>query len=68
MCVCVCARAIGSSVTYGGFPSKFPKCCFYWYIRFSWLAAFSLSLAELFLLLTSFTVCLAILDCIQPNL
>ena len=50
---------IGSCVTFGGFPSKFSKC----YIHSSWLVAFSLALAVLFLLLTSFTLCHAILDC-----
>ena len=52
----------GSSVTFGGFPSKFSKSSFHRCIRSSWLAAFSLALAELFLLLTSFIVCHVILD------
>ena len=47
---------IGLSDILGGFPSKFLKCSFYMCIRSSWLAAFSLSLNVLFLLLTSFTV------------
>ena len=53
-----------SCVTFGAFPSKFSKCCFHRCIRSSRLVAFSLSLAGLFLLLTSFTVCHAILDCL----
>ena len=53
---------IGSCVTFGGFPSKFSKCCFHRCIHFSWLVAFSLAFAVFFLLLTSFTVCHAILD------
>ena len=54
--------AIGSSVTFGGFPSKFSKYCFYRCIRSSWVAAFSLALAWLFLLLTLFSACYALLD------
>ena len=54
----------GSCVTFRGFPSKFSKCCFYRCIRSCWLVAFSLAFAVLFLLLTSFTVCHAILDCL----
>ena len=53
---------IGSSVNFGVFSSKFSKCFFHWCFRSSWLAAFSLVLAVLFFLLTSFTVCHAILD------
>ena len=53
----------GSWVTFGGFPSKFSKCCFHRCIRSCWLVAFSLGLAVVFLLLTSFIVCHAILDC-----
>ena len=41
-------------VTFGRLPS----------IRFSWLVAFSLAFAVIFLLLASFTVCHAILDCL----
>ena len=52
---------ISSCVTFGGFPSKFWK-RFHRCIRFCWLVAFSLAFAVLFLLLTSFTVCHAILD------
>ena len=56
---------IGSCITFRGFPSKFSKCCFHNCIHFSWLVAFSLAFAVLFLLLTSFTVCHAILDCLS---
>ena len=45
---------IGSS--FGGFPNKFSKCCFN-----------SLALAVLFLLLTSFTICHVILDCLSST-
>ena len=58
---------IDSSVTFGVFPSKFSKFCFYWCTRSSRLAAFSLTLAELFLLLTSFTIGHAILDCLSST-
>ena len=58
---------IGSWVISGGFPSKFSKCCFHRCIRFSWLVAFSLALAVLFILLTSFIVCHAILDCLSST-
>ena len=58
---------IGSSVTFRGFPSKFLKCCFYRCIHSSWLAAFSLALAVFFLLLTLFTVCHAIQDCLSST-
>ena len=54
---------IGSWVASGGFPSKFSKCCFQRCIRSCWLVAFSLALAVLFLLLTSFIVYHAILGC-----
>ena len=53
---------IGSCVTFGGFPRNFLKSCFHGCIRSSWLVAFSLAFVGLFLLLTSFTVCHAILD------
>ena len=53
---------IGSCITFRGFPGKFSKCCFHRCIRSSWLVAFSLAFAVLFLLLVSFTVCHAILD------
>ena len=55
---------IGSCVTFRGFPSKFSK-CFLRCIRSSWLVVFSLAFAVLFLQLTSFTVCHAILDCLS---
>ena len=58
---------IGSCVTFGRFPSKFSKCCFHWYIRSCWLVAFSLAFAVLYLLLTSFTVCHALLDCLSST-
>ena len=53
---------IGSYVTFGGFLSKFWKCCFHSCILSSWLVAFSLAFAVLFLLCTLFIVCHAILD------
>ena len=34
---------IGSCLTFGGFPSKLPKCSFHRCIRSSWLVAFSLA-------------------------
>ena len=46
---------IGSCVTFGWFPSKFSKCCFHSCIRSSWMVVH-------LLLITSFTVCHAILD------
>ena len=57
---------IGSWVTSGGFPSKFSKCCFHRCI-WSWLEPFSWALAVFFLLLTSFIVCYAILDCLSST-
>ena len=54
---------IGSCVTFGGFPSKFLKCCFHNCIRSSFLVSFSLAFTMLFLQITSFTVFHAILDC-----
>ena len=56
---------IGSCVASGGFPSKFSKCCFHSCIRCSWLVVCSLASVVLFLLLTSFTVCHTILDCLS---
>ena len=56
---------IGSCVTFGGFPSRFSKCYFRSFIRSCWLVALSLALVVLFLLLTSFIVCHAILDCLE---
>ena len=58
---------IGSCVTFGGFPSKFSKCCFHRCIRSSWLVVFSLVFAVPFFLLTSFTVCYAILACLSST-
>ena len=58
---------IGSRVTFGGFLSKFSKSCFHSCIRSSWLVAFSLAFAMLFLLLTSSTVCHTILDCLSST-
>ena len=58
---------IGSCVTFGGFPSKFSKCCFHRCIHSCWLVAFSSALAVLFLLLTSFIVWHAILNCLSST-
>ena len=58
---------IGSCVTFGGFPSRFWKCCFHSFIRSCWFVAFSLALTVLSLLLTSFIVCQAILDCLSST-
>ena len=58
---------IVSCVTFGGFPSRFSKCCFHTFILSCWFAAFSFALAVLFLLLTSFIVCSAILDCLSST-
>ena len=55
---------IGSCVIFGGFPSRFSKCCFHSFILSCWFAAFSFALAVFFFLLTSFIVCQAILDCL----
>ena len=54
---------IGSWVTSDRFPIRIWKCCFHCFIRSCWSVAFSLALAVLFLLLTSFIVCHPILDC-----
>ena len=56
---------IDSCVTFGGFTSKFTKCCFPSCNRSCWLIAFSWACAVLFFLLTSCTVCHAILDCLS---
>ena len=56
---------IGSSVISGGFPSRFLKCCSHSFTLSCWLAAFNFALAVLFLPLTSFIVCQAILDCLM---
>ena len=58
---------IGSCVTFGGFPSRFSKCYFHSFILSYWFVAFSLALAVLCLLLTSFIVCQAILDCLSST-
>ena len=58
---------IGSCVTFGGFPSRFSKCCFHNFILSCWVAAFNFVLLLLFLLLTSFIVCQAILDCLSST-
>ena len=58
---------IGSCVTFGGFPSRFSKCCFHSFILSCWFVAFNLALALLFLLLTSFIVCHAIIDCLSST-
>ena len=50
---------IGSSVIFGGLPSRFLKCCSHSFTLSCWLAAFNFALAVLFLLLTSFIVCQA---------
>ena len=54
---------IASCVTFGGFLCRFSKCCFHSFILSCWFAAFNFALVVLFLLLTSFIVCQAILDC-----
>ena len=56
---------IGSYVTFGRFPSRFSKCCFHSFILSCWFVAFNLTLVVLFLLLTLFIVCQAILDCLS---
>ena len=58
---------IGSCVTFGGFPSRFSKCCFHSFILSCWFVAFNLVLAVLFLLLTSFIICQALLDCLSST-
>ena len=58
---------IGLCVSFGGFPSRFSKCCFHSFILSCWFEAFSLALAELFLLLTSFIACQAILVCLSSS-
>ena len=56
---------LGLSVTLGYFPSKFLKCSFHTCICSSWLAAFSLAMEVLFLLLTRFTIYHTIWDCLS---
>ena len=58
---------IASCVIFGGFPSRISKCCLHGFILSCWFAAFSFSLAVFFLLLTSFIVCQAILDCLSST-
>ena len=58
---------IGPCVTFGGFSSKFSECWFHVCIHSSWLVAFSLPLAVPFLLLTSFSISHAILDCLSST-
>ena len=58
---------IGSCVTFDGFPSRFSKCCFHSFILSCWFVAFNFALAGLILLLTSFIVCQAILDCVSST-
>ena len=58
---------IGSCVIFGGFLSRFSKRYFHSFILSCWLAAFSFALPVLFLLLTSFIVCQAILDCLSST-
>ena len=58
---------IGTCVTFGGFPSRFSKCYFHSFILSCWFAAFNFALAVLFLLLTSFIVFQAILDCLSST-
>ena len=41
---------IGLFVTFGGFPSRFSKCCFNSFILSCWFVAFNFALVELFLL------------------
>ena len=53
---------ISSFVTFGGFRCRFSKCCFHSFTLSCWLAAFNFALAVLFLLLTLFILCQAILD------
>ena len=54
-------------IIFGGLPRKFLKFCFHLCIRSSWLLAFSLTFVVLFLLLTLFIVCHAILDCLSST-
>ena len=58
---------IGSCVIFGWFPTKFSNCCFHSFIFSYWFAAFSFAFAVFFLLLTSFIVCQAILDCLSST-
>ena len=66
-CSLLIILVIGSCVTFGGFPSKFSKCCSLRCIYSSWLSAFSVVFTVLFLLLTSFTDYHAIQDCLYST-
>ena len=57
---------VGSCVTFGVFPSRFWK-YFHSFVYSCWFVAFNFALALLFLLLTSFIVCHAILDCLSST-
>ena len=50
-----------------GFPSKVLKCSSHMCIHSSWLVAFSLALGMFFLILTSFTACHAIRNCLSSS-
>ena len=58
---------IGLCVTFCGLPCRFLKCCFQSLILSCWFVAFKLALVVLFLLLTLFIVCHAILDCLSST-
>ena len=58
---------IGSCITFGGLPCRFSKSSFHSFILPYWFAAFNFALAVLFLLLTSFIVCQAIVDCLSST-
>ena len=58
---------IGSCVTFWELLSKFSKCCFHSCIRPCWLVAFSSAFAVHYLLLTSFIIWHAILDCLSST-
>ena len=53
--------------TFGGFPSRFWKCCFHSFICSYWFVAFSLALAVVSHLFTPFIVCDAIVDCLSST-
>ena len=57
----------GLSVNFREFPSRFLKCSFHFYILSSWLTAFSFILKMFCILLTSFTVCHTIHDCLSST-
>ena len=64
---CLITLVISSCVTFSGFSSRSSKCCFHSFIRSCWFIAFSLALAVLFLLLTSFFFCHGILYCLSST-